>query len=168
GVLSPVGHDLFLDVRRFEGRVQVEDAARADVEVTMDAAAVTVRCARRGEEELRDALSASDLADIGRRLQAEVLRAARHPRIVFRAERVSSGAGPRGLLLPGTLTLAGRPAAVLVELEQPEAAEPRFLLRCRMRQTAFGIEPYRALLGALRVRDEVLLRGALVLEPAPS
>jgi len=166
GVLSPVGHDLFVDVRRFDARIRVEEG-RVDVEVGAEAASVVPRCARRGEEELPGALSAGDRRDIERNLQRDVLKAARWPRIVFRAQAPSRGASPRQILLPGTLELAGRSARVLVELEQPEAGRPRFLLQCRLRQSQFGIEPYRALLGALRVQDEVRVRGTVELEPEP-
>ncbi len=145
GALSLVGHDLLLDVTRFE--VQVEGR---EVRARFDASSLAVRCAVRDGVEDPRALSLRDRAQIEETARAEVLGARAHPWITFRATLPEGFAG-RGAV-QGELTLHGvtRPITVAVA---PEGAGVR--ARATVRQKEFGMKPYAALMGTLRVRPEV-------------
>ena len=166
GMLSPVGHDLILDAERFRGEVRVE-GERARVELVVDTA-LRVRCARDGERELPAGVSQSDRRDIEKNLRKDVLRTGRFPEARFTAEGPASGGdGSSRIQLRGRLELMGRTSPVTVELQRrgdPESYEARV----RLRQTDFGIKPFTALLGTLRVKDEVEVRASVSLQPVDS
>jgi polyisoprenoid-binding protein YceI len=148
GVLSRVGHDLLLDVGpaalRREGDV---------VTASVQASSVRVRCAMRDGREDPAALSPKDRAQIDAAARDEVLDAARHPRITLRA------ALPAGLAPPTTLTAAltlrGVTRDVRVALSTEGGATVAVIT---VRPSEFGVKPFTAMLGALRVRDAVEIR----------
>ena len=96
------------------------------------------------------------MRDIERTIVADVLRAARFPDIRFASTEVRPTDG--GYEVHGTLALAGttRPLAL-----QVRRAEGRLATEVRLRQPEFGIRPYRAMLGALRVSPEVVVRASI-------
>jgi polyisoprenoid-binding protein YceI len=157
GLLSAVGHDLLLRATSFEIAVDGEPPA---VSARIDAASLRVAGAMRDGRALRaGALSASDVRDIEATIAGTVLRARRFPEIRFRSTSVSSRDGGREVR--GTLALAGREREVaLVARREGE----RLVAEVRLHQPAFGIAPYRAMLGALRVKADVLVRAAIPAE----
>lgn len=163
GVLSRVGHDLALRATRFE--VDVERAPGdpphpgPSVRAKFDATSLAVQGALRGgdpEQVDRDALSAGDRRDIERNLAREVLEVQRHPEITFTSTRiVRAGEEWR---VEGELYLHGhhRPLAFPVH-----AAAGCWVAEVRLHQPDWGIRPYSAMLGALKVKPDVLVRISL-------
>lgn len=154
GLLARVGHDLLLGVGSFE--VRLEDSK---LSATADAASLRVEGAL-DPRELVDpaALGARDRADIEKNLNRDVLRSARWPRISF------EGAWDRAAgRAEGSLTLCGetRPLSFAVEVRDSRATA-----RFELVPSAWGIRPYRALLGALEVEDRVTIRVDLPAPPA--
>ncbi len=145
GALSAVGHDLALRATRW--RVELRPEARA-VTATVEAASLEVLCARRDGADDHGALSASDRAKIAATARDEVLRVGRCPEVTF--EGRWEGDDPR--TVQGSLTLRGvtRPLTVRVRREGA-----RVVIDATLTPTTWGIAPYRAMLGALRVRDDV-------------
>ena len=84
----------------------------------------------------------------------EVLDARRHPWIEFRAD-LPALAGPAEARLEGVLAIRGRerPQKVNVRREGDHA-----VALASIHQPDFGIRPYTAMLGALRVRPDVGVR----------
>jgi hypothetical protein len=77
-------------------------------------------------------------------------------------------AGPRAGSgrLDGTLTLRGRGVALEVPVTlEPQDGGVRARGQLQVAQTRFGIEPFSAFLGALRVRDRVEIRFDLLARP---
>jgi polyisoprenoid-binding protein YceI len=167
GLFSAFAHDHHLEVTRWAARVELPDGdpGAARVEVTLAA------------DSLRD--RQTSLSDADRRkvdAQAagpEVLDAARHPEIVFRAERVAldpAGGGPAGSLggtLHGTLALRGRERPLAVSFEaRREGGGWRLRGKALVKQSDFGIEPFRAYGGAVGVKNgldvelDLALRGS--------
>jgi YceI-like domain len=138
GAVAKAGHDLRLEVMRWEATI---DGTR--MELTADGSSLKVREGTGGMQ----ALDEGDLANIETTIDDEVLR--REP-IVFRSTRV--GAAPGGLSVEGELTLLGqtRPVAFDVAVDGGTLRATAVV-----RQTDFGIKPYSALFGALKVADEV-------------
>jgi polyisoprenoid-binding protein YceI len=140
GVAAKMGHDLVLEVMRWEATV---DMAGPTIELTADPRSLEVRDATGGVAPLTD----RDRAEIRKNIDRNVLRS--EP-IAFR----STGARLSGerLLVEGKLTLAGRTAPVSAQLD---VADGRVTGSIPLTQSAWGIKPYRGLMGALRVRDDV-------------
>jgi hypothetical protein len=148
GLLSSAAHDLKLRVERFRARID-----GGAIEATFDATTVRVVCARRGDEELPGVLSPRDRAEIERNIAGKVLQTGRYPSIRFRSTAVQ--AGPGGFRIDGMLELRGRERPVMV-LARKEG--DHIVAECAVHQPDFGIQPFTALLGALKVKPGVMVR----------
>ncbi len=141
GLLAAVGHDLCLRVTRFTVVVGEDDAAPS---ITGDFDAASLR--------VTGNVDASDAGKIERSAADEVLAARRFPAIAFRSTRVTRD-GARAHI-EGELTLHGvtRPIAF------DAVADPaRWRAEVRLDQRDFGIKPFSAMLGTLRVRADLLV-----------
>lgn len=145
GALSAVGHDLALRATRW--RVELDRDARRVI-ATVESPSVEVICARRDGADDHGALSAGDRAKIAATARSEVLRSERFPEVRF--EGRWEGDAPASV--DGTLTLLGatQPLTVRVRREGDRA-----VCEATVHQPGWGITPYRAMLGALRVRADV-------------
>ena len=149
GALSAVGHDLKLRVTDFWIEVGEEPTA-VRAEFRTDSLRV-VGVLRDGAVDEREP-SPRDRREIEENIRRDVLDAARYPLISFRSLSVAkSGEGVR---VAGRLDFHG----VARDIEFPVRRESgRAMARVRVHQPDFGIKPYRALLGALRVKPDVLV-----------
>jgi polyisoprenoid-binding protein YceI len=149
GVLSRVAHDL--QIVAHDVRVSAEGNGW---QVTLDPHRLQVECAMRVGVPAPGVLSAKDKHDIEETLRSEVLHAGRHPLI-----RWSIGAIPH---LPGVaqgrLQLHGQERPQPVEL-RVEAGTMH--ARAEIDQRSFGITPYKALMGALKVQPIVRIEAQL-------
>jgi hypothetical protein len=139
GLLAVVGHDLCLRVGRFTVEIGDDDTIRAD----FDAASLRPS----GD------LSPADARKIERNAAEDVLDARRFPAVAFRSTQVKRD-GDRARIA-GTLALHGvtRPIAF-----DAVAGGVAWRAEVRLDQRDFGIRPFVALLGALRVRADLLVR----------
>jgi polyisoprenoid-binding protein YceI len=138
GVAAKVGHDLVLEVTRWEASFDPQQ-----VQFTADPRSLEIREANRGVKPLSD----RDRAEIRRNLDEKVLGG--EP-IRFRSTGVER-AGDE-LVVTGELSLAGTTRPITVRLD---AGDDRVRGPVTLRQTDWGIKPYRGLMGALKVRDDV-------------
>jgi YceI-like domain len=145
GLLSAVGHDVALRVARFE--IEVDgDPPTAAVRARFDPSSLEVVSAIRGDREV-PGLSAADRQQIERNVH-EVLRPDLHPEITF-----SAVAGPDAAT--GEVTVHG----VTRRLAVPWRTEgSRRVAEVPLDQRDFGIPPFRALMGTLKVKPLVLVR----------
>ena len=155
------GHDLVIEVTRWHGTVRI-DADRVEasvVEVVVDAASLEVREGTGGAVPLLPI----NKAEIGRTMK-KVLRTKEHPEIRFRSSAVVPA--PDGFTVSGDLTIAGmtRPAELRISVD-PDADPPRGRVTTTVIQSVFGIKPYSAMLGALKVLDAVEIRAEVELPP---
>ena len=157
GLLSGLGHDLELAVTVFA--IEVDEGARTGT-ATFDAASLRVVRALRDGVELLDALSAADRTTIEVSIRRDVLDANRHPVIRFDSTMTAPVEG--GWDVTGVLALAGaeRPLAVPLRLHGA-----RWEAEVWLHTPDWGIRPYRALLGALRVKADVVVRLSLPAVP---
>lgn len=148
GVLSRMGHDLRLRAERLSLRY---DPATGRIELTVPSDALRVEGAMDGDRLDPGALSASDRAEIERNTRERVLESRRHPTIRF--EGVVGGS-PDAAERPveGTLLLHGteRPLRATARLE-----DGTWRARVRLDQRDFGIRPFKAPLGVLKVQPHV-------------
>jgi polyisoprenoid-binding protein YceI len=143
GVAAKVGHDLVLEVGAWEATVQSGDAGTS-IELTADSASLRVLSGERGVKPLTE----KDRDEIRHTIDAKVLQ--RQP-ITFRSTSVRPADG--GLAVDGELTIGDttRPVSARLEL----GADGRLTGTIPVVQTQWGIKPYRGLMGALKVRDDV-------------
>jgi polyisoprenoid-binding protein YceI len=160
GLGAKAGHDLTIEVTRWRGKVAMDaaDPANSSVTIEADIDSFEVREGAGGVKPLTDA----DRADIKNTLRTKVLNAARYPAIVFTSNRVSGT--QESFRIDGELTIVGVTQPITVEgrVDAGRAVGSAVVV-----QTRWGIKPYSALLGALKLRDEVEVRFDIGLTPGP-
>jgi polyisoprenoid-binding protein YceI len=140
-----VGHDLIINVGDWEATVVVDDwGAPTAVALQADPRSLQVLEGRRGAKPLTD----RDRADIQTTIVEKILRG---QSIVFESSGTELADGR--LQVRGELTIAGSARSVTVELEL--SRDGRVIGTLRVIQSQWGIKPYRAFMGALKVRDDV-------------
>lgn len=153
GLLQKVGHDLKLRFGQFTLETS-DDGSR--VSATFDVRTLRVVNAMRGLTEDKAALSASDKKSIDETIAKEVLKVEQHPTATFRSIEVSHT--DAGVHIDGELTLLGARKRVACIVRR--AGE--FLnTEINLYQPDFGITPYSAMMGALKVKPHVTVRVAL-------
>jgi polyisoprenoid-binding protein YceI len=157
GLLSGLGHDLELAVTRFD--IQVDEAGRR-VEARFDATSLRFARALRDGVPLPDGLPDADRRTIETHVCRDVLDATSHPEIRFCSTRVADLAD--GFRVTGRLALHGREREVALALRR---AGDRYTGDVRLHQPDFGIRPYSALFGALKVKPDVVVRLSLPAGP---
>ncbi|MDX2693640.1 YceI family protein [Streptomyces ipomoeae] len=150
GLGRKAGHDLMIEATRWSGEaiVAVNDPDKSSVRVTVDTGSLEVREGTGGLKPLTDA----DRANIKRTLgDKALLHIAEHPTITFRSTGITGT--PQSFEITGDLTIKGRTHPVTVHGKGNGGT----LLRgwASVTQSTWGIKPYTAFMGALRLADEV-------------
>ena len=152
GLGARAGHDLVIEATRWAVQVRLDpgELPLGHVEVRVDTHGLEVREGYGGAKSLTD----KDRLEIKSNIEEKVLHANRYPELRFTAEKVV--VEEHDAHLTGNLTIGGqtRPAGVDVHLE-PAADGLHGRGAVQVRQTDFGIKPYSALMGMLKVADQV-------------
>ena len=141
GTVAKAGHDLLIHVTKWRGTLATGD----EPSVTLDADATSLKV-REGTGGIKG-LDAGDLANIEQTIDNDVLK---RQDITFRSTRVEETAD--GLSVTGDLTVRGTTRPIAFDLE---LAGGRLRGTAVVKQTEWGMKPYTALFGALKVADEV-------------
>lgn len=152
GFLSAVAHDLLIEVTDFTVNVNVLDGHTVNGEAEVQANSLKVICAMKDGQCQHDTLKEKDKADIEEATFKDVLHVSKYPTITFRLQNIAQG--DEGVYrIGGELTLHGvtRP----VEFDAKTTTGKDFKGRFTLGQKDFGIKPYKALLGTLKVKNEV-------------
>jgi hypothetical protein len=146
GAAAKAGHDLVIDVTAWSATLEIgEDSAPTGLELTADAGSLEIREGTGGVQSLSD----DDKAEIEKTIDDEVL--GRKP-IEFRSTAIEVAEGRR-LKVAGTLEMAGGHHPI--EFELALDLDGGIAGTAVVRQSDWGIKPYSALFGALKVKDEV-------------
>lgn len=173
GLLSAIAHDLRLVVERCSidlttGSEAVSsgvqggspDGAGTQVVIaitaTFDPRSIRVVCAQRDGQDQPSALSAAQRAEIDRHIQQDVLHTDRYPEVRFVSTKVTPRAGAYDV--QGELSLHGQQRAMAASVRRQGE---RWLCEVRLNQPDFGIKPFSAALGTLRVRPDLLVTVAV-------
>jgi polyisoprenoid-binding protein YceI len=151
GLLSPVAHDLRLRVTKFSIEV---DAANTSIAASFDTSSLCVDTPMKDGAENPTALSAADKDKIADQIREDVLQSSQHPEAKFRSSAVSARPDG-GYDLQGDLTLHGVTRQIAA---QTRLVAGRQQLELTLHQPDFGITPYRAMLGTLKIRADVIVR----------
>lgn len=146
GAASKAGHDLRIEVGSWEAEVKLGDSPEQSA-MTLAADSRSVRVIE-GTGGIKS-LTESDKEDIHKTIHKEVLKGTA---IEFRSTEIR-GAPGGGLSVRGQLDLNGKQAPVTFDLAL--ADDGRMTGSAIVKQTDFGMKPYSALFGALKVADEV-------------
>lgn len=149
GVAGLLGHDLTLEATSWSATLTIaDDPAECAVQATIDLDALTVVSGTGGAKPLSD----KDRREIIKNAHKS-LEVAKHPRAEFTSTSIS-GSWESGATVDGTLRLHGttQPITAKVTVDGNQ-----FTLRATIVQTQFGIKPYSAMLGALKLADPVEL-----------
>jgi polyisoprenoid-binding protein YceI len=143
GLGSSVGHDLTIEVTTWSAEI---DEQRASVTASIDLGSLAVREGTGGALPLTD----KDRAEIEKNAR-RTMGVDRDPIATFASHQVV--AADDHTTISGTLTLHGVSAPADVHVHEPTPG--RYRASLTVTQTEYGIKPYSALLGALKVRDDV-------------
>jgi hypothetical protein len=150
GVLSAVAHDLCIRLQAFE--------------ITLDGTAV------RAELDLRSLLvegpmqngvlqaaqyDAGKRADVARAMHGEVLHTEQHPTATFSGSAVATGDGYH---VEGQLQLAGNSQPLAFDVQNERGT---YRARFELEPSRWGISQYKALLGAIKLKDMLKVELAL-------
>jgi len=141
GAAAKAGHDLLLEVTAWNGTLTIgADGAPTAAELTADATSLRVQRGTGGMKALDD----EDKANIHQTIDDEVLE---RGDLAFRSTAVD------GDRVEGELTLAGRTRPLTLELSV--AGDGSVSGSATVKQSDWGMKPYSALFGTLKVLDEV-------------
>jgi polyisoprenoid-binding protein YceI len=147
GAAAKAGHDLVIHVTSWEGTLEVaDDPSDTRVELAADATSLRVHEGTGGMQALGD----DDRANIHQTIDDEVLR---RQDIAFRSTGARRENDGSAIAVEGDLTLVGVTRPVEFTLAVDDAG--RLSARAVVTQSRWGIKPYSALFGALKVLDEV-------------
>lgn len=156
GLLSKIAHDLKHRATKFVLRV---DEQTLMIEAVIDARSLRVESVMKEGVEAESGLSTDDKKKIESQVVQDVLHADEHPLIRFRSTEVA--AGPDGLNIQGTLELNNCTNMVTTTAKRVNGHYEADLL---IHQPAFGIKPFSAMMGTLKIKPDVMVR---MVVPAP-
>ena len=144
GLAAKAGHDLIIDVTRWEATVEVAD--EPSIQLSADPRSLEILEGVRGVKPLTD----KDRVEIRKNIDAKVLGSSE---IRFRSSQVRLVEEDGRLTVEGELSMAGvaRPLTAQLTVDDGGAVSATIPLT----QSGWDIKPYRGLMGALKVRDEV-------------
>ena len=143
GAAAKAGHDLVIEVTSWEAELDV--AMDPAITLTADGGSLRVREGSGGVTALGD----DEKAGIEQTIDDEVLQRAT---IEFRSSAVELDPGGTTVTVHGELALAGTSRPISFTLTSEDG---RLTGRATLKQSDWGIKPYTALFGTLKVADEV-------------
>jgi polyisoprenoid-binding protein YceI len=147
GAAAKAGHDLLIEVTAWQATLEVgKDSAQTSIVLDVDATSLRVREGIGGMQELSD----DDKANIQETIDDEVLK---REGIEFRSTAVQTAADGSRISVQGELTLVGKACPIAFDLTVD--GDDNLSGSVVLKQTDWGITPYSALFGALKVADEV-------------
>ena len=145
GKAARLGHDLVLDVADWSAQADLDGDVPTAVRLRAALSTLSVQSGTGGAK----ALSDKDRATILKNALG-AMRAAQHPEVVFTSKEVTASGD--GFTVNGDLSIGGQTRPTVVQVTVSGTA---LSVRSSVVQTAFDVEPYSAMLGALRLRDRV-------------
>ena len=143
GAASKAGHNLTIEVGSWSARLTTGDGTDASLTVTADSRSLRVLDGTGGVKSLTE----DDKEDIKKTIEKEVLRGCE---IEFRSTSISGS--PELLTIQGELELGGQWHALSFDVA---LGNGRLSGGATVKQSDWGIKPYSALFGTLKVVDEV-------------
>lgn len=150
GLLSKVAHDLKIAVRKFT--IDIADDA-SSVSGRFDTSSLEVVAAMRDGQEDLSALSGGDRQKIHTSIAEEVFGPKLRGDAVFTSRRVEKRG--ESYRIDGDLTLGATTRPLSLDAVRDGGMRS---VEARIFQPDFGIKPFSAMLGALKIKPELLVR----------
>ena len=145
---AKLAHDLILSPRNWRGSLNVDadNPAASSAELTIDARSIQILESVGGMMSLSD----KDKGKIAKNMQEDVLQTNKFPQLTFESTSVS-GSAPN-FNVAGNMTVRGttRPVNVALSVNGTQVNA-----RTSISQKDFGIKPFSAMMGAIKLRDDV-------------
>jgi polyisoprenoid-binding protein YceI len=145
---AKMAHDLILTANQWSGTMNVDadNPGASSASLSIDARSIEILEAVGGMKSLSD----KDRKDIGKNINEKVLQTSRHPELKFESTSVS-GSEPN-FNVAGNMTIMGttRPVNVALAVSGSDVTGTTSIS-----QKDFGIKPFSAMLGAIKLRDDV-------------
>src|SRR5215470_14205701 len=138
GLGARAGHDLTIEVTRWQADLTVDSAELGRSSVAVEA----------------------DGAEIKKTIREKILHTGEHGSITFRSTRVAGT--PESFSIEGDLTITGRTQPVVVH---GRLSGDRVQGSAAIVQSHWDIKPYTAFLGALKLADEVTVEFSISVTP---
>lgn len=147
GAASKAGHNLLIDVTSWSATIEAgDDPTATSLQLSADSGSLHVREGKGGIQALGD----EEKASIRQSIAEDVLKGGT---IEFHSTSVEPSADGGPLEVHGELELLGTKKPLTFELAAGD--DGRLTGTATLKQTDFGIKPYSALFGTLKVVDEV-------------
>jgi len=150
GLLAKLAHDLKLQIERFS--IEVDETTH-QIKATFDPSSIQVVCARVDGRDDPSTLGKGDKKKIYDNATKDVLQTRKYPEARFDSTNVVERG--EGFAVEGTLQLHGKSRSIQTSVR---AEGDRWLAELKIHQPDFGIKPFSAALGALKVKPDVLVR----------
>jgi polyisoprenoid-binding protein YceI len=160
GLFSALAHDHNIGVKSFTGKVVVPEAGASggSLELEVNAQSLILLDKKPSEEDQKKITSS---------MHNEVLESAKYQKISFKSVSVgdvkAAGADSYSFTLNGDLTLHGVTKRIAIPVTAKITAQQlRASGKYTLKQTDFGIKPYSAAGGAVKVKNEVVINFDIV------
>ncbi|MDQ2960164.1 MAG: YceI family protein, partial [Candidatus Dormibacteraeota bacterium] len=152
GAAARAGHDLVIEATRWTATVRVDAAgpAGSSLAAIIDAASLVVREASGGALPITE----GQKDEIAKTTRTKVLHADKNPEIKATSTAVTATGDGAEITLDLVIAGKSRPATLVVHVAE-DGDGVTVTGSTTVCQTDFGITPYSALFGTLKVRDEV-------------
>jgi len=150
GILSYLAHDLRINVASFTISVGGNDHF---IDAHFDARSLRVDCAMENGRERPDLLSSRDRDDIDSNIIRDVLLTETYPDIVLLSSSVKKE--EENYLVKASLILCGRKQDISFDVRKEDSKS--YIADVRVHLPDFGIKPFSALLGAIRIKPDILV-----------
>lgn len=145
---AKLAHNLILTPTRWSGTLNVDadNPSASSATLSIDARSIEIVEAVGGLKGLSD----KDRKDIGKNIDEKVLQTSKYPELSFQSTSVS-GSEPN-FKVAGNMTITGTTRPVNVDLTVNGS---QVNARTSISQKDFGIKPFSAMMGAIKLRDDV-------------
>jgi polyisoprenoid-binding protein YceI len=155
GLFSALAHDHEIGVKSFSGTVVVPESGASGGSLLLDIETKSFVV-------LDKKVSEDDRTKIFNAMHSEVLESEKYQRILFTSVSVTDvkqrGEGNYSFNINGDLTLHGTTKRILVPVTATITPnELRAVGKYTLRQTDFGIKPYSAAGGTIKVKNEIVI-----------
>ncbi len=161
GLLSKLAHDLLIDVTNFKVNVNVPEKgfSSGNLDLELQANSLKVICALKEGERQPDTLKEKDIADIERDMAKKVLHPDKYPTVNFCSKEILEKPGlsykldEDGYHVKGELSLHGvtKPVEFNIKITNGKNLTGMITLL----QKDYGIKPFKAMLGTLKIKNEI-------------
>lgn len=163
GLFSAFAHDHQIGVKSFSGSITVPESGATSGALTLDIEAQSLTV-------LDQKVSEKDRTEIFNSMHSTVLESEKYPKIAFKSAAISdlkqTGEQTYNFTVNGDLSLHGVTKRIAVPVGATITPQQlRATGKYTLRQTDFGIKPYSAAGGAVKVKNEVVVNFNIVARP---